>query len=150
MGLQVDPRCANQQDQDKKPEPEKSECNLAIAVGGSASQTFAASSSVSVAVGSSQTVSITFTSSDGRSITGFGVSGTLGLLPAGWSGPTTASGKQLPATLESVTSLNSLALSSARHGGWLMAHDEVFARLDASGGAMTSAASRPKKAKRAT
>ena len=49
----------------------------------------AASSSVSVAVGSSQTVSITFTSSDGRSITGFGVSGTLGLLPAGWSGPTT-------------------------------------------------------------
>ncbi|HEY3850881.1 MAG TPA: hypothetical protein VGL87_07930 [Steroidobacteraceae bacterium] len=47
------------------------------------------SSSVSVAVGSSQTASITFTSSDGRSITGFGVSGTLGLLPAGWSGPTT-------------------------------------------------------------
>jgi hypothetical protein len=46
-------------------------------------------SSVSVAVGSSQTVSITFTSSDGRSITGFGVSGSLGLLPAGWSGPTT-------------------------------------------------------------
>jgi hypothetical protein len=47
------------------------------------------SSSVSVAVGSSQTASISFTSSDGRSITGFGVSGTLGLLPAGWSGPTT-------------------------------------------------------------
>ena len=47
------------------------------------------SSSVSVAVGSSQTATITFTSSDGRSITGFGVSGTLGLLPAGWSGPTT-------------------------------------------------------------
>ena len=66
------------------------------------------------------------------------------------SGPTTASSKQLPATLESVTSLNSLAVSSARHGGWLMAHDEVFARLDADGGAMTSAASRPKKAKRTT
>lgn len=48
-----------------------------------------ASSSVSVAVGSSQTASITFTSSDGRSITGFGVSGSLGVLPAGWSGPTT-------------------------------------------------------------
>ncbi len=47
------------------------------------------SSSVSVAVGSSQTTSITFTSSDGRSITGFGVSATLGLLPPGWSGPTT-------------------------------------------------------------
>ena len=51
------------------------------------------SSSVSVAVGSSQTASITFTSSDGRSITGFGVSGTLGLLPAGWSGPATFSCK---------------------------------------------------------
>src|SRR6202034_3459864 len=49
----------------------------------------ATTSAVSVAVGSSQTVSITFTPSDGRSITGFGVSGTLGLLPAGWSGPTT-------------------------------------------------------------
>jgi hypothetical protein len=46
-------------------------------------------SGVSVAVGSSQTVSITFTSSDDRSITGFGISGSLGLLPAGWSGPTT-------------------------------------------------------------
>ncbi len=49
----------------------------------------ASSASVSVAIGSSQTDSITFTSSDGRSITGFGVSGTLGLLPAGWSGPAT-------------------------------------------------------------
>lgn len=45
-------------------------------------------SSISVAVGTNQTVSITFTSSDERAITGFGVSGTLGL-PAGWSGPTT-------------------------------------------------------------
>jgi hypothetical protein len=44
---------------------------------------------VSVAIGSSQTVSVTFTSSDGRSITGFGISASLGLLPAGWSGPTT-------------------------------------------------------------
>jgi hypothetical protein len=44
---------------------------------------------VSVAVGSNQTVSVTFTSSDGRSITGFGISGTLGTLPAGWSGPKT-------------------------------------------------------------
>jgi hypothetical protein len=46
-------------------------------------------SSISVAVGTNQTLSITFTSSDGRAITGFGVSGTLGLLPAGWSGPST-------------------------------------------------------------
>ena len=42
---------------------------------------------VSVAVGATQTVSITFTSSDGNAITGFGVSGSLGTLPAGWSGP---------------------------------------------------------------
>jgi hypothetical protein len=41
---------------------------------------------VSVAVGAAQTVSITFTSSDGNAITGFGVAvGTA--LPAGWSGP---------------------------------------------------------------
>jgi hypothetical protein len=49
----------------------------------------ASSPSVSVAVGSNQTVSITFASSDGRSITGFGISGSLGTLPTGWSGPTT-------------------------------------------------------------
>jgi hypothetical protein len=43
---------------------------------------------VSVATGATQTVSITFTSSDGLPITGFGISGsTLGSLPAGWSGP---------------------------------------------------------------
>jgi hypothetical protein len=42
-----------------------------------------------VAVGASQTTSIAFTSSDGRSITGFGISASLSLLPAGWSGPTT-------------------------------------------------------------
>jgi hypothetical protein len=44
---------------------------------------------VSVAVGASQTVSVTFNSSDGLAITGFGVSGSLGTLPAGWSGPRT-------------------------------------------------------------
>ena len=42
---------------------------------------------VSVATGASQTVSITFTSSDGLAITGFEISGSLGILPAGWSGP---------------------------------------------------------------
>jgi hypothetical protein len=42
---------------------------------------------VSVEVGAAQTVSITFTSSDGNVITGFGVSGILSNLPAGWSGP---------------------------------------------------------------
>ena len=42
---------------------------------------------VSVAVGAQQTVSITFTSSDARAISGFGISGTLGNLPPGWSGP---------------------------------------------------------------
>jgi hypothetical protein len=45
--------------------------------------------SIAVAVGASQTASITFTSSDGLAITGFGISGTLGTLPAGWSGPST-------------------------------------------------------------
>jgi hypothetical protein len=44
---------------------------------------------VSVAVGASQTLSVTFNSSDGLAITGFGVSGTLSTLPAGWSGPAT-------------------------------------------------------------
>lgn len=45
--------------------------------------------SISVAVGAAQNVSITFTSTDGSAISGFGVSGTLGTLPAGWTGPTT-------------------------------------------------------------
>jgi hypothetical protein len=42
---------------------------------------------VSVAVGARQTISITFTSSDGNAISGFGISGNLTALPAGWSGP---------------------------------------------------------------
>jgi hypothetical protein len=41
------------------------------------------------AIGASQTASVTFTSSDGLAITGFGISGSLGTLPAGWSGPST-------------------------------------------------------------
>jgi hypothetical protein len=41
-----------------------------------------------------------------------------------------------------------LAISAARHGGWMQAHDAVFARLDAPGGVMSSAGLRPKKAKR--
>jgi hypothetical protein len=49
----------------------------------------ASTSPVSVAVGASQTVSVTFNSSDGLAITGFGISGSLGTLPAGWSGPKT-------------------------------------------------------------
>jgi hypothetical protein len=44
---------------------------------------------VSVIVGVKRTISITFTSSDGRAISGFGISGSLGTLPAGWSGPAT-------------------------------------------------------------
>jgi hypothetical protein len=44
---------------------------------------------VSVETGASQTVSITFTSSDGRPTTGFAITGSLGALPAGWSGPGT-------------------------------------------------------------
>jgi hypothetical protein len=44
-------------------------------------------SSVSDVVGTHQTVSITFTSSDGQPITGFGISGNMSGLPAGWTGP---------------------------------------------------------------
>jgi hypothetical protein len=44
-------------------------------------------SEASVTVGASQTVSITFNSSDGLPTTGFGISGSLATLPAGWSGP---------------------------------------------------------------
>jgi hypothetical protein len=65
-----------------------------IAVGGGASgssdlivATPSVAGLVSVAVGAEQSISITFTSSDGNPISGFGVSGTLGTLPAGWSGP---------------------------------------------------------------
>jgi hypothetical protein len=43
--------------------------------------------SLSVAVGASQTISITFTSADGLSLTGFSVYGSLGTLPADWSAP---------------------------------------------------------------
>ena len=42
---------------------------------------------VSVIAGAARTVSIAFTSSDGRAISGFGISGSLGTLPPGWSGP---------------------------------------------------------------
>lgn len=51
--------------------------------------TFSAGGIVSVPVGATQTLSVTFTSSDGNAITGFGVSGSLSTLPAGWSGPST-------------------------------------------------------------
>ena len=42
---------------------------------------------VSAVVGSSRTLSIAFTSSDGNAISGFGISNSLGTLPAGWTGP---------------------------------------------------------------
>jgi hypothetical protein len=44
---------------------------------------------MSVMVGSTRIVSIAFTSSDGRAIAGFGVTGNSTALPAGWSGPGT-------------------------------------------------------------
>jgi hypothetical protein len=48
------------------------------------------SNMVSVVVGAKVTVPVTFTSSDGRSITGFALSNSLGAtLPAGWTGPAT-------------------------------------------------------------
>jgi hypothetical protein len=49
--------------------------------------TASVSGPVAAVVGGSRTLSIAFTSSDGRAISGFGVSGSLGALPAGWSGP---------------------------------------------------------------
>lgn len=45
------------------------------------------SDNVVVVVGASRTVSIAFTSTDGRVATGFGISGSLGTLPPGWRGP---------------------------------------------------------------
>jgi hypothetical protein len=42
---------------------------------------------LAVAVGTSQTVTVTFTSTDGLPISGFSVYGSLGTLPAGWSAP---------------------------------------------------------------
>jgi hypothetical protein len=42
---------------------------------------------LATAVGANRTLSITFASSDGRPMTGFDSSETLGMLPAGWSGP---------------------------------------------------------------
>ena len=41
----------------------------------------------SVIVGAKQTLSITFTSSDGKAVSGFGISGNLTALSGGWSGP---------------------------------------------------------------
>ena len=49
--------------------------------------TASVSGTMSVTVGAKQTLSITFTSSDGSAISGFGISGNLATLPAGWSGP---------------------------------------------------------------
>jgi hypothetical protein len=46
-----------------------------------------AGGAVSASVGGSRTLSITYTSSDGNAISGFGISNSLGTLPAGWSGP---------------------------------------------------------------
>jgi hypothetical protein len=43
--------------------------------------------SLSVAVGASQTISVSFTSADGLSLSGFSVYGSLGTLPADWSAP---------------------------------------------------------------
>ncbi len=53
--------------------------------------TASVSGTMSVTVGAKQTLSITFTSSDGSAISGFGISGNLTMLPAGWSGPGTLS-----------------------------------------------------------
>jgi hypothetical protein len=53
----------------------------------SVTATASAAGTLFVTVGASQAVSVAFTSSDGLPITGFAVSGSLGSLPAGWTGP---------------------------------------------------------------
>ena len=45
-----------------------------------------------VAVGSSQTITVTFTSNDGSTLSAFSAFGTLGALPAGWSAPSLTCG----------------------------------------------------------
>jgi hypothetical protein len=47
----------------------------------------ASTDALSVAIGTSQTVTVSFTTNDGLPISGFAVSGSLGALPSGWSGP---------------------------------------------------------------
>ena len=51
------------------------------------SATASAGAPLIVAVGASQTISVTFTSTDGLPISGFSVYGSLGALPTGWSAP---------------------------------------------------------------
>jgi hypothetical protein len=63
------------------------------------------------------------------------------------AGGSTAAGKPSLAPLASVTSLNSLGLSSAQHSGWMQAHDALFARLDNTGGAMMSTFLRSRKSR---
>jgi hypothetical protein len=46
---------------------------------------------VSVVIGARRTLSIAFVSSDGRPMSGFAISGTLGTLPTGWTGPSSFS-----------------------------------------------------------
>jgi hypothetical protein len=53
------------------------------------SATASVAGTLSVAVGATQTVSVSFTSTDGLPMSGFAVSGSLGTLPPGWSGPST-------------------------------------------------------------
>jgi hypothetical protein len=65
----------------------------------------------------------------------------------GGGSPTGGSNNRLLASPSSVTALNSLALTSSRHGGWMQARDDVFARLDSTGGAMTSVSLRSRKSK---
>jgi hypothetical protein len=95
--------------------------------------------SVSVVVGAKQTVSITFTSSDGSAISGFGISGSLGTLPAGWSAPSSL-------TCASVSTgsgcVLNLTYAPAAVGSGLLKVDYVFvdnATMPSTGGSLTIA-----------
>ena len=94
-------------------------------------------SALSVAVGAAQTVSITFTSSDGNAITGFGVSGTLATLPAGWSGPGSFSCASVSTGSGCVLNL---AYAPTAAGSGTLTIDYVFvsnATLPSTGGSVT-------------
>jgi len=93
---------------------------------------------VSVAVGTAQTVSITFTSTDGNPITGFGVTGSAAL-PAGWSGPSSF-------TCASVSSgsgcVLNLTYAPTAVGSGTLSVDYVFvdnATMPSTGGSLTIA-----------
>jgi hypothetical protein len=93
---------------------------------------------VAVAVGAAQTVSVTFTSTDGKAITGFGVTGGTAL-PAGWSGPSSFACASVSAGSGCVLNLT---YAPAAVGNGTLSVDYVFvdnATMPSTGGSLTIA-----------